>query len=232
MTEILLVLKTVHICALAVFTGKKLGLFSLKRSSALIIFLVLLVFFGAEIYASLFCDNISFTLSFASPFLNFTLDFAFFIRIFLLSLLLGLISSVFGVKSGFEIGSVRDLCSLALLIAIAVLLAVYATVRVGSAIKIPFKFIPIFVTACLFGPFWAGMAGVVSDVLAFMLNPVGGAIIPQITMIEFFYGFTYGLFFYRKSTKGSFKTVLKIVTCVAFQIIFLNLGATTSLCPL
>ena len=226
---IILIVKVVLITAFALFLGKKTGVFALGRAAAVIVFAALLFLFGAEIYSSFFRSDISLLIVFNSSFGNFTLDLSFFVRIFLLSLLLGLLCSVFGVKPSARIDSVRDLCALALLIAITVLLGIYATVRVGSAIKIPFKFISVFITAALFGPFWGGTVGALADIIAFLISPVGGAFIPQITMVEFFYGFVYGLFFYNLSSWGGFKTMLKIMLCVIFQIVVLNMALTTYL---
>ncbi len=230
MTDVLiLILKVVLITAFALFLGKKTGLFALGRAASVIVFATLLLIFGAEVYSAFFRSDISLLIVFNSSFWSFTLDLSFFVRIFLLSLLLGLLCSVFGVKPSARISSVRDLCALALLIAITVLLGIYATLRVGSAIKIPFKFISVFITAALFGPFWGGTVGALADIVAFLISPVGGAFIPQITMVEFFYGFVYGLFFYNLSSWGGFKTMLKIMMCVIFQIVVLNMGLTTYL---
>lgn len=224
---LILVLKVVLITAFALFLGRKTGLFSMGRAASVIIFIVLLLLCSAELYSAFFRPDISLLIVFKSPFLNLTLDLSFVLRIFLIALLLGLICSVFGVKLSAKIGSVRDLCALALLIAITVLLGIYATLRVGSAIKIPFKFISVFITAALFGPFWGGSVGALADVIAFFLNPVGGAFIPQITMVEFLYGFTYGLLFFNMSSWNGFKTMFRIIVCVIFQIVVLNLGVTT-----
>ncbi|MBE7051750.1 MAG: folate family ECF transporter S component [Ruminococcaceae bacterium] len=226
---LILVLKVILIAAFALYFGKKTGLFSLGKGASLAILAVLAVLFSAEIYAAFFRDDISLVIMFESSFFDFTLDLSFFLRILLFTLLLGLICSVFGVRLSSKISSAKDLCALGLLIAITVLLAVYATLRIGGAIKIPFKFISVFITAAIFGPFWGGMIGAIADVIAFMISPVGGAFVPQITMVEFLYGFTYGLVFFNMSSWGGYKTMLKIIFCVIFQIVFLNLGLTTYL---
>ena len=228
MTDVLiLALKVFLIAVFAVFIGKKTGLFSLGKISSLIALLILLFLCSAEIYSAFFRDDISLLIIFKSPFLKFTADLSFGLRIFLCTLFLGILSSALGVDFSMKINSVQSLCILALLIAISALLAVYATFRVGSAIKIQFKFISVFITAALFGPVWGGMVGALADIISFMISPVGGAFIPQITMVEFLYGFTYGLFFYNSCSWGGFKTMLKIIACVIFQIVVLNLGATT-----
>ncbi len=130
-------------------------------------------------------------------------------------------------KAAARLSSARDLCMLALLIAITALLAVYGTVRIGAGIKISFKFISVFLTAAFFGPLWGGAVAAVADVIAFFINPVGGVFMPQITMVEFLHGFVYGLFFFGEFEWKGFGTILKIIACTALQTIVLTLGLTT-----
>lgn len=228
MTDVLvLTLKVILMVVFAMFLGYKTGLFSMNRIPAIIAFAVLFILFSAELYAFVFRGDASLVLIFRSSFFDFTLDMSLLIRVLLLTWLMGLLCSVFGIAPAARISTVKDLCALAMLIAISVALAVYCTVRVGSGIKIPFKFISVFVTAAIFGPIWGGAVGALSDIIAFVLNPVGGSLIPQITMVEFLYGFTYGLFFYNMQSWNGFKSLFKIVVCVIFQIVVLNLGLTT-----
>lgn len=224
---ILLVLKVLLIAVAAVFLGYKTGLFGIGRIPAIIVFIFLLSVCSLDLYAQFFYPDTTLLLIFKSHFLSFTLDFSFFLRIFIITLLLGLVSAVFGVKLSARINTVRELCVLALLVAITVVMAIYCTFRFGSFIKIPFKFIPVFVTAAIFGPLWGGIVGALGDILAFVVFPVGGAPIPQITMVEFLYGFTYGLFFFNLHSWNGFKTMIRIVVCVVLQIAALNLGLTT-----
>ena len=65
--------------------------------------------------------------------------------------------------------NLRQFCALALLTAITVVLAVFCTIRVGSAIKIPLKFISVFLTAVIFGPWYAGLSAALGDILNLML---------------------------------------------------------------
>ena len=224
---IFLVLKVIIISLFAMYVGKKAGLFSLGRLTSAIVLIVLALISSAEIYASFFRTDISLKIIFSSSFLSFNLDLSFFLRVFLLTLLAGLICSCFGVKLFSGVLNAKDICVLALLIALSVLLAVYGTVRIGAGIKISLKFISVFITAALFGPLWGGAVAALSDVIAFMINPVGGMFLPQITMVEFLYGFTYGLVFYNMGSWHGFKTMLKIVLCVIFQIGLLNLCLTS-----
>ncbi len=222
-----LVLKVVIIVSLAMYVGYKTRLFSMSSLSSVVVLAVLAFLFSLELYSSFLRDDISFLIIFKSSFLNFTLDLSFFLRIFLATLLLGLICSVFGVKPCERITTVKDLCTLAILIAITVLLGIYCTVRIGAGIKISFKFISVFVTAALFGPLWGGAVCAIADVVAFFINPVGGVFLPQVTMVEFLYGFTFGLFFYNMASWQNVKTILRVIVCVILQITLLNLCLTT-----
>ncbi len=88
----------------------------------------------------------------------------------------------------------KDISTLGLLVAITALLAIFCTVRVGTLIKIPFKFVSVFMAAVLYGPVYGGLCGAIGDLLNATLAPVG-PLLPQLTALEFLCGFTYGLFF-------------------------------------
>lgn len=96
--------------------------------------------------------------------------------------------------------TVKKLCVLSMLTALTVILAIFCTFRIGNAIKIPFKFITVFITATVYGPVWGGVVGALGDFLNSVLVPVG-APLPQITAVEFLYGVIFGLFFYKKHGK-------------------------------
>ena len=224
---ILMVIKIIAIVVFSLYLGNKTGLFSLSRLASGIILAVLLCLFSLELYSSFFRDDISLLIVFKSSFYNLTLDLSFFLRVFIGTLLMGLICSVFGVKPGCKINTVKELCTLSVLISIAVVLAIYGTVRIGAGIKVSFKFIPVFIAAAIFGPIWGGAVGAIADVIAFFVNPVGGVFLPQITFVEFLYGFVFGLFFFNASFGKNAKVILKVVVCVLVQIVFLNLGLTS-----
>lgn len=120
--------------------------------------------------------------------------------------------------------STREICSLGLLLAITVIMAMFFTIRIGTGIKIPTKFLPIAISAMLFGPLWGGVIGILADLLAYMFNPVAG-FLPQITFVEFLYGFTYGLVL--KNISRSSSGYVKGILCVIFQIVFLHLFLTS-----
>jgi len=224
---IILILKIIAIFMISMFWGYKTGIFSLGRFPLLILLLFFSGLFSLEIYTAFFRDDISLKIIFNSSLWNFTLDLSFFIRVFLFTILMGIVCNLLGVRPSVKLKGVKDICVLAILIAITVLLSVYGTIRSGAGIKSSFKFISVFITAALFGPLWGGIVGALSDVVAFVINPVGGIFMPQITLLEFLYGFTYGLFFFNMNTWQGFKTMVKVVVCVIFHILILNMGLTT-----
>ncbi len=93
--------------------------------------------------------------------------------------------------------AIKRLSILAMLVAITVILAVFCTIRIGNAIKIPLKFITVFITAALYGPICGGVVGALGDILNSFLVPIGIPL-PQITIVEFIYGVIMGLFFYKR----------------------------------
>lgn len=92
--------------------------------------------------------------------------------------------------------AIKKLCLLAMLTAITAILSIYCTFRIGNIIKIPFKFVSVFVTGALLGPIAGGAAAACGDLLNAFLAPVGEWI-PLITITEFLTGLIYGVFFYR-----------------------------------
>ena len=121
--------------------------------------------------------------------------------------------------------STKELCTLSLLLAISVIMGLFFTFRIGNLIKIPTKFIPIAISSMIFGPFWGGLTGLLADTFSYLLNPSAGMFMPQITFVEFLYGFTYGLFL--RYASNSSKSYFKAILCVTFQILFLHLLLTT-----
>ena len=108
----------------------------------------------------------------------------------------------------------RKICLLGVLAAITAILGIFATFRIGNQIKIPLKFITVFITGSLFGPVSAGVVALIADVLNAILVPVG-PIMPQISAVEFLYGFIYGAFFYK--AKDNHAYYLRAVLCCLLQ---------------
>ncbi len=111
--------------------------------------------------------------------------------------------------------SVREMCTLGLLIAVTIVLSMYATLRIGNYIKVSLKFIPVFITGALFGPVPAGLVGFLGDLLNTFIQPAGPWL-PQLSLIEFLFGVTYGVCFYRHITMSP-SYIVRLVICVIIQ---------------
>ncbi len=108
--------------------------------------------------------------------------------------------------------AIKKLCLLGMLTAITAILSIYCTFRIGNIIKIPFKFVSVFITGALLGPFAGATAAACGDLLNSFLVPVGEWI-PMITILEFIVGLIYGIFFYKLPFSG--KTyILRVFLCV------------------
>lgn len=106
--------------------------------------------------------------------------------------------------------SVYSLCMLAMLLALRVIVGIFAnsTMAVfGNMLKISINFLPIAVAAILFGPMGAALVGGLGDILSFFINPSsGGAYFPGFTLNGILTGLILGIFLYKNNV--SLKTVL------------------------
>ncbi len=115
--------------------------------------------------------------------------------------------------------SVRDLCTMAMLVAITLGLSyVSGFLRIGDAIKFNISFISVYVGATLFGPVAGGVIAALADVISFIANPTG-AFVPVFTLMEFVNGMLFGFFLYRTSnTKRSYLWVFVLIfICAILQ---------------
>lgn len=87
-------------------------------------------------------------------------------------------------------------------------------------VKIGFSFLPVAITAMLYGPLWGGAAAAMGDILVAVLGPYGW--FPPITISAFLTGALYGLFLYRKPAG-----TLRVFLCVAAQSIFISVFLQT-----
>jgi len=105
----------------------------------------------------------------------------------------------------------------ALLIALEVILGTFLTINFAGIAKFGFAFLPIAMIAILYGPWWAGAAYAIGDVIAYFIKPEG-AYFPGLTLTCFLIGVLFGLFLYNKEiTFGrSFVTAAVVVTTMDF----------------
>lgn len=127
-------------------------------------------------------------------------------------------------KKFFPRLTVRDISILGLLMAITALLSIFCTFRLGTIVKIPMKFISVFITAFLYGPIYGGLVAAIGDILNCLLAPVG-PFVPQITFTEFLSGFAFGVFFIKPAaTKTDF--AVRVILSVFVQL-FIDICVNT-----
>ena len=94
-----------------------------------------------------------------------------------------------------ELKSLRCLTVTALLIGVSVALK-FLLIQPTETLKISFSFIGLASIGMLYGPVVAGLAGIATDVLGFLVKPTG-AFSPIFTVVELTAGVIYGIFLYR-----------------------------------
>jgi ECF transporter S component (folate family) len=91
---------------------------------------------------------------------------------------------------------IRNILFVSLFISLEVILTRFLSVE-NTFVRISFEFIPIAISAILFGPVTAGIAAAIADVLGMMIFPKG-AYFPGFTLSAFISGFLYGVILYKK----------------------------------
>lgn len=103
------------------------------------------------------------------------------------------------------------MCILGLLTAITVILGVFATFRVGSLIKVPMKFISVFIVGVIYGPLSSGIVAATADFIEALRIGVN----PLITLVEFVCGFIFGACFFNvKDNRGYY---IRALICAFLQ---------------
>ncbi len=105
----------------------------------------------------------------------------------------------------------KKIAVIGMLLALQVVAGRFCTIELPIA-KVGFVFLPLSLTAILYGPLWGGAAGVMGDVRAAALGPYG--YYPPMATTAFLSGCIYGLFLYRKPL-----TVWRITACVLTECI-------------
>ena len=116
----------------------------------------------------------------------------------------------------------KQVCTLAVFIALAVVFDILLTIPISQSLQISFSYIPIFVIAALYGPVSGGITYVISDAISALL--LYGSVSPLLSITAFLSGFIFGLCFYKKYTFSA-GFVIRLVVCVLLQFaisLFLN----------
>lgn len=116
----------------------------------------------------------------------------------------------------------KTMCTLGVFIALAVVFDILFTIPISQSLQISFSYIPIFVIAALYGPFFGGITYVISDAMsAYILY---GSVSPLLSITAFLSGFVFGLFFYKRFN-FSLGFIVRVIICVILQFVislFLN----------
>ncbi len=120
----------------------------------------------------------------------------------------------------------KRLVQLSMLIALNVVFSRFFSVMLTDSIKLSTTFIIMAITGAIFGPIWAGIAGVIADLIGIMLFPQGSGFFIGFTLSAFVDCFIYGYFF----SKRPFKTYYVFVTVAISTILVSYLMNTYWLC--
>ncbi len=113
-------------------------------------------------------------------------------------------------KSAEELKSVKCIVTIGMLLAVAVVLDGFGSIRIGDAIKINFVFLPLAMIGILFGPVCGGLAGLLVDVIGYLVNPIG-TFIPALVLISGLEGLIYGMILYNIRPEKNWQTLVRIV---------------------
>ena len=100
-------------------------------------------------------------------------------------------------QSAQELKQVRTLTSVAMLLAMSVVISFTASVRVTETIKIGLGYLITALLGMLYGPFTAALAAGAGDLIKYLLKP-DGAYFFGFTLTAMLGGVVYGVFFYRE----------------------------------
>lgn len=117
--------------------------------------------------------------------------------------------------------NVKKMVYLSLFIALEVVLTRFLSIQT-PIIRIGFGFLPVAISAMMFGPLPAGIAAALADIIGMMLFPSGGAYFPGFTLTAFLTGAIFGVFLFNKP-----KSLLRISVAVIIISLFVNLGLDT-----
>ena len=75
-------------------------------------------------------------------------------------------------KSAQELKSVRCIVTIGMLLAVAVVLDGFGSIRIGDFLKINFTFLPLSLIGILFGPVAGLFSGLMVDIIGYIINPI------------------------------------------------------------
>ncbi len=114
---------------------------------------------------------------------------------------------------------VRKIAIIGMLLAAQVVAGMFISIRTPWA-TIGFTFLPLSLTAILYGPFWGAAAAVMGDFLIATLGPYG--YYPPMATTALLSGLVFGLFLYKKPL-----TIQRVTLCVLVEAILCSILVQT-----
>lgn len=110
----------------------------------------------------------------------------------------------------------RKLVITAFFIALEIILTRFCSINT-DILRIGFGFLPVACIGIMFGPFWAGAAYAIGDILGMIIFP-SGSYFPGFTLTAFLTGVVYGVFLHNK--RPDFKTTIipVLLVCVCLNL--------------
>jgi ECF transporter S component (folate family) len=116
--------------------------------------------------------------------------------------------------------NVRVIVFMGLFIALEIVLTRFLSIQT-PIVRIGFGFVPIALSAIMFGPLIGGMTAALADIIRMILFPTGMAYFPGFTLSALIGGVIYGLMLYKKP-KSIFRIALTVSIIRVFIDIMLN----------
>lgn len=119
--------------------------------------------------------------------------------------------------SSKELGNVHVLAVCAMMLALRVVLGIFTNFSLAFVpfVKIGFSFIPVVITAYLYGPVCAAIVSGAGDVISLILaNPTAFSLNPALTACYVWEGILYGVVLYQSALKLKDIIIAKVVVLV------------------
>ena len=129
-------------------------------------------------------------------------------------------------KSAMELKSIRCISVVGVFLAVAVVLDGFGSIRIGDFIKINFACLPLALIGILFGPTVGFFAGVLVDIIGYLINPIG-AFLPWLMLITGLEGLVYGLVLYNLKPEKTRHQLIRIIIARAIVCVICNLILNT-----
>lgn len=117
--------------------------------------------------------------------------------------------------------NIKTISYMGMFIALEVILTRFLSIQI-PIVRIGFTFLPIAISAMMFGPLFSGIAAALADIAGMMLFPAGGAYFPGFTLTAFLSGVLYGIILHKKPV-----SLVRISLAVIAVTIVANLGLDT-----